>query len=354
MHHRYAVIMAGGVGERFWPTSRRSRPKQLLHLTSGNETLLEEAVNRIEPLVERENILIATGTALEGPIRATGLLPDDQIIVEPAKRNTLGCLVWVAANLIAKHGLESDITIAVLTADHRIGDPDVFRQTVGRALETAEMTSSLVTIGIPPTRPDTGYGYIELGDGHRGGPFRVVGFREKPNLATAIEFLQTGRFLWNSGMFFWTLSTFLEEMKGADPDSHQIILETAADLQAGRIEFAKKRFEDLPDRPIDIALMERARNVSTIRATFDWDDLGSWDALERSFPPDPNRNVFQGKVIATDTSNTIVVNESDLLVTTLALHDMIVIVTADALLVCPKDQAQRVREIVALVPEDKR
>ena len=346
---RYAVIMAGGAGERFWPASRQSRPKQLLKLTHPEETLLEEAVNRIMPLVGHNNVLIATGTPLEQPIREADLLPADAIIVEPDRRNTLGCLCWVAANLMARHP-DHQVSMAVLTADHKIGHPEAFRQTVDRALTSAEATGGLLTLGVVPTRPETGYGYIEMGEGE--GVRRVASFREKPELELAKEFVASGHFLWNSGMFFWTLDGFLRELSQASPESHAIVLEMAASLSSSKVSEAVEAFSRLPNKSIDFALMEKAKEVYTIPADFPWDDVGAWDALERSLETDLNGSVHQGSVVSVDSRGTIVVNESPgMLVATIGVEDLIVVVTKDDVLICPKDQAQRVKELLPLVPE---
>jgi mannose-1-phosphate guanylyltransferase len=350
----YAVIMAGGSGERFWPVSRRDRPKQLLNLTDPDQTLLEEAVNRISPLVGEDQVFIATGMPLLAPVQAAALVAPENVLAEPAKRNTLGCLAWVAANLMARHpGQEADIAMAVLTADHKIGDPDLFRNTVATALETARKTNGLVTIGIRPARAETGYGYVELGDSISPGVFHAKQFREKPNLETAQHYVASGNFLWNSGMFFWTLRGFLVELSHANPDVYSTVLQMAAKLKDGDGQAAARMFEDLPNESIDYALLEKANQVYTVAGEFPWDDVGAWDALERSMPVDSDANVVQGHALVLDCSGTIVYNDQpETLVAAVGLRDLVVVVANGAVMVCPKDQAQRVKELLQALPHD--
>src|SRR4051812_33814227 len=201
---RVAVILAGGSGERFLPLSHHAPPKQLLRLTSPDETLLEEAVRRIVPLVGHDSVYIATGRNLVDPIRDSAIIPAEHVLAEPLKRDTLGAIVWTVANLLAAHPDGTKITLAILTADHKIGEPELLRETVSSAMELAETTGGLVTIGIAPTRPETGFGYIELDRTQTvaADSYRARSFREKPVAAEAEAFLLSGDFLWNSGMFF--------------------------------------------------------------------------------------------------------------------------------------------------------
>ncbi|MBC8064209.1 MAG: mannose-1-phosphate guanylyltransferase, partial [Chlorobia bacterium] len=351
----YAVIMAGGSGERFWPVSRRNRPKQLLKLTHPDETLLEEAVNRIAPLIPRERVIIATGLSLLDAVREASLVPDESVLAEPAKRNTLGCLAWVAANLLAKHeGEESEVAMAVLTADHKIGEAPLFRDTVAVALETAQRTGGLVTIGIRPTRVETGYGYVEVGDivrPEKPEAYRAACFREKPDFETATHYLESGKHLWNSGMFFWTLRGFLGEMSHANPEVFATIIRISKQLQAGDMNSATTSFESLPNESVDYALLEKATQVYTVAGEFPWDDVGAWDALERSMPVDTDANMVHGPALVVDSVGTIVYNdEPNVLVTAIGLEDLVVVVTRGAVMICPKSQAQRVKEILNKLP----
>jgi mannose-1-phosphate guanylyltransferase len=351
---RLAVIMAGGAGERFWPVSRLSRPKQLLRLGRPDRSLLEEAVERAVPLVGKESIFISTGRAVEQPIRSSGAVPEENVLVEPDKRNTLGALCWVAAKMLAAHP-DEDLSLAVLTADHRIHPAEAFRECVETALDIAEREDALVTIGIRPDRPETGYGYIEVEKGlvEGRGVYRVLSFREKPDLPTAKTFLEEGNYLWNSGMFFWTLRSFMRELEGAQPDAHRLTLGIVEALRAGNAEAAEREFSQLPNISVDFALMEKAKKVMVVASNFEWDDVGAWDALERTFATDASRNVAFGDAVLLDAQGCVVYNDSEAFVSLMGVEDLLVVATADAFMVCRKGDAQRVREIVARLKETR-
>jgi mannose-1-phosphate guanylyltransferase len=235
------------------------------------------------------------------------------------------------------------ITMAVATADHRIGPDDAFHRTLETCLATAERTGGLVTIGIRPDRPETGFGYIEIGQPD-GATHHVLRFREKPDLATAKAFLAAGRFLWNSGMFFWTLGAFVGQLDAVAPDLSDAICTIAGALSAGKNDEAETLFESLRNVSIDVALMERADNVYVVEAEFDWDDLGSWDAMSRSYEPDADGNVFFGESEMVYTRDSVIYNESTAQeVCVLGMEEVVVVVTDGKILVCPKDRAQEVR-----------
>ena len=357
---RLAAIMAGGSGERFWPLSRKERPKQLLRLTDPEKTMLHEAVDRIAPLVGADNVLVATATHLQSPIRDAGLVPDENVVAEPDKRNTLGALVWLAATLLARHGDDADITLAILTADHKIDDELTFRKDVELALRVAETTGGIVTIGIPPDRPETGYGYIESGpqteeikrDFHGETVFPVASFREKPSLATAEGFLRLGTFTWNSGMFFYTLRGFMAELEKAHPEAHRLALEIAGALKSGDEDAAKAAFLRLPNISVDYAVMEKTDQAYVLTASFPWDDVGAFDSLLRTMPSDEGGNVTIGEVHAVDCAGCILYNEAgEGVLTAVGLNDMILVQTHDAVMVAPMSDAQRVKEIVGRIKE---
>lgn len=343
--------MAGGSGERFWPLSRRERPKQLLQLTGAGKTMLEEAVDRAATIADE--VWIAAAPHLREPIEAslTGF-PSQNILAEPHKRNTSGCLVWVAANLLAREPLaREEWSMAVITADHRIEPTDAFARTARAALEVAERTGGLATIGIPPTRPETGFGYIELSDevaenAEQVEVRRVARFREKPALADAVAYVESGRFLWNSGMFFWSVDGFMTELARAQPEMETRIPAIAQALRSGDERRAAEIFAELPNISIDYALMEQATHVYVARAQFDWDDLGSWDALDRALPRDAGGNVVVGESVLIDARDCVVHGADGVATCLLGVENLVVVVTPDAVLVCPKDRAQDVRQIV--------
>ncbi len=361
--NRIGVVMAGGAGERFWPLSRTHRPKQLLKLSGSGMTLLEEAVERLVPLIPRERIYVATGIHLHKAITETQLVPPGNVLAEPCKRNTAGCLIYVAAHCLARYGHQAQgLTLAVTTADHRVGDPDRFLQTIGEALRTVETDPVLATIGITPTRPDTGFGYIEVQRDARtagsGGRTPVVWpvkrFCEKPDESTARIFLQSGRFLWNSGMFFWKLSTFMQELEQARPQMAAITHELARLMAAGETTGVQRSFARLEDLSIDYALMEQARRVVVVHGDFAWDDVGSWDALTRFYPTDARGNVVVGDAVTLDTRDCVVYNEpgaEHMAVGVLGVEGLVVVVSSDGVLVLPRERSQDVRQIVGLLKD---
>lgn len=347
---RFAVIMAGGSGERFWPVSRKSRPKQFLPLGANGETMLEEAIERIVPLVGTDRTVVATVPYLTSQAEAI-LDGAVEVFAEPLKRNTAGALVWAAAQIEARVGSRS-ASMAVLTSDHRIGPAERFRACVDAALTVAERQATLVIIGIEPTRPETGFGYIEIdadsiesvGDES---VYRVRAFREKPSLERAKEFLSHGDFFWNSGMFFWTLETFATELGRVAPKHRDVLDRLVAPIRDGHREEAERVFAELPDISIDYALMEKARHVHMIRASFDWDDLGSWDALDRHVESDDHDNRVLGDAILHATEGATVFNEAPgTIVCVAGVRDLVVVTTSDAVLVCDKHRAQQVRDLV--------
>lgn len=355
---RVCVVMAGGAGERFWPLSRRQHPKQLLKLTGSGQSMLEDSASIISPMIPRDRVYVATARALRDVIAASGVVPEGNVLAEPCKRNTAGCLTYAAAEILARYGEEaSSVTMAVLTADHLIGHPEQFLDTVSAILDLVEREPVLGIIGIRPTRPETGYGYIEVAAGAAPATVSCAGvelypverFREKPDPQTAAAFVETGRFFWNSGMFFWRLGTFLEELELASPLHAQAARAMAAALQSGDLDRVEALFAALPDISIDFALMEKARRVVVARGGFAWDDVGSWDALDRTQPHDSEGNVVLGDPVLVDTQRCVVYNApgaDKMAVAVVGVEDLAIIVSADGVLVMPKDRAQDLRKAV--------
>lgn len=365
---RTAVIMAGGSGERFWPISRKSQPKQLLKLLNPNQTMLDRAIERISKVLPIEDIYIVTNSKILNQIReALPELPKENVIAEPSKRNTAPCLALAASFLEAKYleqGYKAqDIVMSVLTADHKIKPDEEFIRTVSIAMLEAEKGDSLVTIGIEPQRPETGFGYIEtdsLFDANDVMDVKnVKAFHEKPDLKTALNFLAKGNYYWNSGMFFWRLDYFRKELSKSLPNLYSEIdymkscyqgkTSIIFDSYLYEIEETYNNFENVS---IDYGLMERAERVSVVKASFIWDDIGSWTAFERISPKDENGNIVTGKCEVLDSKGSIIFNNSkDILVSVLGLEDISVIVTDDAVLVCPKERSQDVKAITANLRE---
>jgi mannose-1-phosphate guanylyltransferase len=358
---RVGVVLAGGSGERFWPLSRKHRPKQLLHLTSEDESMLGEAVSRLAPLIPAKHIYVVTGAHLVQPIRKAGVgVPPENILAEPCKRNTAGALTYAAAILLANYGGDgSNISMAVTTADHQIGDSDLFRKTIDTALTAAETDDVLAIMGIVPSRPESGYGYVQVTDDEPAvedgiAVHPVKAFHEKPSRERAEDFIATGRYYWNSGMFFWRVSVFLEELLHASPNHAAAISAMAEAQRQGDADAVRAQFERLEDISIDYALMERARRVVMVRADYPWDDVGAWTALDRAYPKDHCGNVAVGDPILVDCEDCIVYNEpgaTGMAVSVVGVQDLVVVVTKDAVLVIPKDRAQDVRHAVKELKE---
>lgn len=353
---RVSVIMAGGSGERFWPLSRKDRPKQLLRLTSETETMLHEAVNRIAPLIPPEHVYVVTAEHLVAPIRAANVgIPAENVIAEPCKRNTAGCLSYAAAFLLAKYQIPPDrLTMAVTTADHVIGEPERFRETVRTAMETAERHDCLATLGVTPARPETGYGYIQISEmtlesASEIPVFRVEAFHEKPDDQTAGDYVAAGNYYWNSGMFFWKVSTLVSELERLGSQFAGAIREMEQAFAKNDDAAVRAVFERLESISVDFELMEKTDRAAMVQADFPWDDVGEWTSLERSYPKDEKGNIALGDPIVEDCTGCIVYNEAGgekMAVGVVGAENLVVVVSDDAVLVISKDRAQDVRKVV--------
>jgi mannose-1-phosphate guanylyltransferase len=306
--------------------------------------MLEEAVLRIEEIFGIENVYVITGAHLVDSIREELPGLSSHVFAEPTKRNTAGAIVWGMA-VVSSLLREEDISFAIIPSDHRIHTAAQFQNKVLEALHFAEKNDVLVTIGIPPTRPETGYGYMELGDPIKKA-FQVKRFIEKPDAAKAEQLVNGGNVLWNSGMFFWHFSTFMNELAAASPKHFEALQQIVSAIYRGRTVEAEIEFGDLPDISIDHVLMEKARHVAVIKADFEWDDLGSWDALGRIHIADEAGNAIVGTGEAIEASNNVIYNSNpDQAVQVFGLDEMVVVVTPDAVMVCPKSRAQEVKKL---------
>jgi mannose-1-phosphate guanylyltransferase len=349
----YALILAGGSGERFWPLSRRNRPKQLLRLVS-ERTLLEETVARLEGFVPAERILILTNIEQEKAVR--DLLegfPNQNIIAEPAKRDTAAAVAlgagWVAAR-------DHSATMLAFPADHVIADRTAFQETMKTAAAAAEETGALVTIGIKPTWACPGFGYIEQGepvrlrDDGKIAVHRVVRFREKPNVDLAESFLRKGNFRWNAGMFVWSVPTVLSEFNRHAPELADFISQVRSPKDLDKI--LQERFAKLPRISFDYAIMEKAEHVLVVEASFDWDDVGSWQAVARYFKTDEHGNAANGALTALDSSDNIIFSDGETTIALLGVHNLIVVRTGDAILICHRHQAEKIKNLVGTLPPE--
>ncbi len=343
----HAVLMVGGAGTRFWPRSRRRSPKYLLPIV-GDKNMLEQTVERIEPLIPPERIRCITSASQAPGIRAAlPRLPAENVVGEPMPRDSAAC---VGLGAVIVHHADPDAVILCMPGDNLIAQSEEFRATVEAASEIAE-SGKIVTFGIKPPAPETRFGYIHRGDpiSARAGAaaFDVKRFTEKPDRETAEKMLESGDYYWNSGNFVWRADTILDAMGRYAPDLHAAMERIRPALGTDRAaEVIEREYEGLRKISIDYAVMEKAENVAVIEAKFDWDDVGSWTALERHIKQDDAGNTVIGKALLLESAGNIVSTTEDHLVATVGLDDCIVVHTPDATLVCPKDRANDVKELV--------
>jgi mannose-1-phosphate guanylyltransferase len=347
--HLYAVIMAGGIGSRLWPRSRSATPKQFLDLV-GSRTMLQETVARIEPLIPLERVLVVVGEEHRSTVldQVAGL-PEKNVILEPGPRGTAPC-IGLAGVVLQQRDVEA--TMAVFPADHRIADAAGFRRAIVAADQAAQ-EGYLVTLGIEPDHPNTGYGYIQrgpaLGEFNEIQAYEVERFTEKPEESQAKAFVESGDYYWNGGIFIWKTETILKEMEDLLPQLYAE-LEKVAEMWSTprREEVLKSAWEHVPQTTIDYGIMEKASQVATVPIDIGWDDVGNWATLSALLERDEKGNVIrgQGKVLQLDTKDTYVYASAGRMVATIGLEDFVVVDTPNALLICPKDKAQSVRDVV--------
>lgn len=338
--------MCGGIGSRFWPYSRESRPKQFLDFLGTGRSLLQMSFDRISALVPPENVLVVTNAQYK-PLISEQLpeLPDDNILLEPARRNTAPCIAWAAYHIAAR---DPEASIIVCPSDHLITRDEVFRDAILKGFEFVETHDALLTLGITPTRPETGYGYIQVGEKVEGDICRVKTFTEKPKLELAKVFLETGEFFWNSGIFLWSAKTIIRELITNAPDVANVfekgrhLFGTPAEKQ-----FIEENFPGCVGISIDFAVMEKAKNVYVECVSFGWNDLGTWSALYDNSPKNRDANVTQNcRVLAYDSTDNIFAVKDDKLVVVAGLSGYIVADRGDVLLICPKTEEQKIKQMV--------
>ncbi len=346
MNKAHAVILAGGSGSRLWPLSRQHLPKQFLTL-DGKYSLLQTTINRLSPMITADNVLIVTQRALAQGEAYDALQPY-QTLHEPVGRNTAPAIA-VAAAWLMRNG--DDPVMVVLPADHIIKNEVAFQQQLGEAIAAAEQ-SRLVTFGIQPTRPDTGFGYIKAPHVNSTVMRDVACFTEKPDLATAEKFIAEGGYYWNSGMFVWRASVILAEIQRFLPDVYRVIASIQQTFQqSGDYQAAiAQHFAEMPSISIDYGVLEKSAHVSLIPSDIGWNDVGSWQAVHEISPQDAHGNVLQGNVIALSCKNSLIRAEKRL-VAAIGVEDVCIVETADAVLVTKSDQTQRVREVVEVLQQ---
>ena len=344
--NRYCVIMCGGVGSRFWPYSRQRKPKQFIDFFGTGRSLLQMSVDRIRGIVPDQNIFMLTNEHYASIIAEQ--LPElrpEQILLEPARRNTAPCIAWAAYHIQA---LNPDARIMVTPSDHLVLKPEEFKRCAVKAFNFIDAHDALVTMGIKPSRPETGYGYIQVGE-QLGDDFSAVKtFTEKPDEQLAQVFLDSGEFYWNSGMFFWRASTIIEALRSHASDITSILDQGLSFYGTdGERAFIEENFPACRNVSIDFAVMEKAPNVFVECVEFGWSDLGTWGSLYENSPKGDNGNVTQnGRALLFNSHRNVVAVQGDKLIVASGLDDYIVADVEDALLIVPKAEEQRIRNYV--------
>ncbi|MDF1544504.1 MAG: mannose-1-phosphate guanylyltransferase [bacterium] len=351
----YGVILAGGRGERFWPLSRKERPKQFLRLTS-EKTMLEETIDRVRPIIPVENIRIVTNATMSRFIFDTANdLQKENVLEEPIGRNTC-----IAIGLAAVHLLhdDPDSVMVVLSADHLIRPAEKLLDILKAGMEIARVEERLITIGIVPTRPETGYGYVKLGDLYREesgySVYQVSAFTEKPKAAVASEYYYSRKYLWNSGMFIWSSRTILSAIKNCQPNMHKLLMDYANRIGTDKELSARvELYEKAESISVDFAVLEHAANVLTIKGDIIWDDIGGWRALERYKEKDGDNNILIGQSVLSETYETTVYNEESGLVACIGVSDLVVVRSGEITLVLHRTYADQIKKVLAKLEENE-
>ncbi len=345
-----ALIMAGGKGERFWPRSRVNLPKQFLSLTDDGKTMIQLTVERISPIVDIEDVYIATNKNYKDLVmQQLPGIPEKNILCEPIGRNTAPCIGLGAVHVASKY---DDAVMIVLPSDHLIKNNEIFVDIFNEACQVATKGANLVTVGITPNYPETGYGYVKYDDGKKDGNAREVEkFVEKPDLETAKSYLEDGSYLWNSGMFTWKISTILECFKKYMPSTYEGLMRIKDSIGTAEEDAVLlAEFPNLESESVDYGIMEKAENIFILPGNFGWDDVGSWLAVGRIKENDDDNNVINGNVVAVNTKD-CVIEGSNKLIATVGLRDIIVVDTEDAILISTKENAGEIKQVLSKLRE---
>jgi len=348
----YAIIMAGGIGSRFWPFSRTSYPKQFHDVLGTGKSLLQQTAERFFNICPKENIFIVTNKDYNGLVKEQlPFLNDDQILGEPIGRNTAPCIAYACYKIKQKN---KDAIVVVAPSDHVILKENEFADTIKTGLKAASESDILITLGIQPSRPDTGYGYIQYHENESERLKKVKTFTEKPVLDLAKKFIESGDFVWNAGIFIWGISTIIRSFEEFMPEMAETFDEgTNLYWSESEDSFISKAYSHCKNISIDYGIMEKAENVFVLLSDFGWSDLGTWKSLYDISQKNEQANVLTGNIIASDTSNCIIKTPKEKLVVVHGLHNFIVAEYDDVLMICNKDDEQMVKEFVAQVKSTK-
>ncbi len=347
----YAVIMAGGSGTRFWPASRSDRPKQFLPISS-DRPMIAQTFARLEGFIPTERVLVVTSASQAQLVReCLPSLPEENLLAEPEARNTAPCIALAALEIEKR---DPDAVQVVLAADHVIEPADAFQRTVAAAAEQAASGGYLITLGIRPDHPATGYGYIRAGEEIARiddiPVYQVARFVEKPDRASADSFVKSGRFYWNSGMFIWSTASILEAFRTFLPEVHDGLRSVKTEADLARV------YAGLPSTQVDKAILERTDNALMLPIDYRWNDVGSWAALDRVVEPDAQGNRASladgAQLIAEDAENCIAYAEGDQVIALLGVSDLVVVHAGNATLVCPRERAEEVKRLVERLKEE--
>lgn len=344
--NNYVVIMAGGVGTRFWPYSRVGNPKQFQDMLGIGKSLIQLTIERFSYICPDENIYIVTNADYYNLVKKQlPQLADDQILLEPFMRNTAPCVAYASYKIKEKN---PNANIVVAPADHIINKLEAFSDALLTAIDAATSNEFLLTLGIQPTRPDTGYGYIKVADIDSAFPIKKVKtFTEKPNLELALEFLESGDYVWNAGIFIFNVQTIINAFKKYMPELHGIFQELSNDFYTNKEgESIKKAYSQCHTISIDYGIMEKADNVYVVPCDLGWSDLGTWKSLYEQSPKNKEGNVLSGNIIAYETTKSIIKTPEDRLVVIQGLENYIIAEYQNVLLICQKDQEQRIKQFL--------
>ena len=344
----YAILMAGGVGSRFWPVSTTDFPKQFHDMLGSGDTLIQKTFSRLSKLIPVENILILTNERYNALVlEQLPMVKQEQVLLEPAMRNTAPCILYASLKIQKQN---PNAVMVVAPSDHWIEDEDEFARNLQQCFDFCQQENALMTLGIQPTFPNTGFGYIEFNKTDTTAVKKVIQFREKPNYETAKSFLEAGNFLWNGGIFIWSVKAITEAFEKFQPQMNSLFqLGLESYNTPNEKQFIEQNYANAENVSIDYAIMEKANNVYVLPASFDWNDLGTWGQLHEKLEKDENNNgVINAKVVLENASNNIIRSDANKLIVVDGLHDYIIVDKEGILLIYPKSKEQDIKRITAL------